>query len=58
MVPGHLCWPVHRVATSDVYRDTLVDILERWTLEDVVDANAVIDAIEGARAASGSGGRP
>lgn len=49
VVPGHLCWPVHRVATGGVYPDGLAVILHRWTLEDVVDANAVMDALDVAR---------
>jgi hypothetical protein len=51
MVPGRLCWPVHRVAVSGDYPDGLHTILTCWTLEDVVDANAVIDALAAARAA-------
>lgn len=54
-VPGHLCWPVHRIATAGVYTDPLATILDRWTLADVVDANAVIDALDEARARAAKG---
>lgn len=50
MVPGHLCWPVHRVATSGHYHDSYADIMSRWTLADLVDAHEVCDAIDTARA--------
>ena len=49
-VPGRLCWPVHRVATSGHYPDGLAVIEERWTLAMVVDACDVCDAIDEARA--------
>ena len=49
-VPGRLCWPVHRVATSGLYTDTLYDIEHRWTLAMVIDASEVCDAIDDARA--------
>lgn len=49
-VPGHLPWPVHRVATSGYYRDSLVEIMTQWSLADVINANGVIDAYEDAKA--------
>lgn len=49
-VPGHLFWPAHRVATSGHYHDTLEAILTRWSLADLVDAVAVCDALDDARA--------
>jgi len=49
-VPGHVAWPVHRIATSGYYRDSLVEIMTRWSLSDVVDANEVIDALEDVKA--------
>jgi len=49
-IPGRLCWPVHRVATSGLYTDGLWTIEHRWTLEMVVDACEVCDAIDDARA--------
>ncbi len=48
-VPGRLCWPVHRVATSGHYPDGLAVIEGDWTLEMVVDACEVSDAIDAAR---------
>lgn len=49
-IPGHIPWPVHRVATSGYYHDALSDIMTRWSLSDVMDANEVIDAYEDAKA--------
>lgn len=49
-VPGHLPWPVHRVATSGYYRDSFVEIMTQWSLADVINANDVIDAYEDAKA--------
>lgn len=50
MIPGHLCWPVHRVATAGLYTDSLHTILTTWSLEDVCDAAMVCDALERAQA--------
>ncbi len=41
-------WLVHRVATSRRYSDTLVDIMERWSIDDVITANEVLDALDDA----------
>ncbi len=41
-----------RVATHERMRDTLDVILDRWTLADVCDANAVLDAFDDAMAAA------
>lgn len=49
VVPGHLPWPVHRVALSE-YGDSLEVVSTRWSLADVVDANLVLDAMDDARA--------
>lgn len=48
-IPGRLCWPVHRVATSGHYPDGLAAIEERWTLSMLVDAHEVCDALDDAR---------
>jgi hypothetical protein len=50
MVPGHLCWPVHRVATSGHYHDSRHTIETRWSLWNLVEAFEVCDAIDTARA--------
>lgn len=47
-VPAGVPWPIHRVATSGHYRDPLHTIVTQWSLADVMQANAVIDAIEAA----------
>lgn len=49
-VPGHLCWPVWRVATSGHFRDALADIQDRWTLAEVADAADLCDALDDAAA--------
>jgi len=58
-VPGHLCWPVHRVATAGLYQDTLATILTEWSLADVADAWCVCEAVDAARAAAAeAAGKP
>lgn len=47
-LPEGVPWPVHRVATSRRYTDSLHTILTEWSLADVWTANAVLDAIEDA----------
>lgn len=48
VIPGHVPWPVHRIAVSD-YHESLHVILARWSLADVVDANLVLDGLDAAR---------
>lgn len=48
-VPSRIPWPLHRVATSGHYRDSLADISERWSLADVVDAWELCDILDDAR---------
>lgn len=43
-------WPLHRVATSGKYSDSLHIISTEWTLVDVWQANDVIDAHDDAAA--------
>lgn len=54
-IPGRLCWPVWRVATSERFRDGLDVIETRWSLEMVADANDVLDAFDDALTAQGGG---
>jgi hypothetical protein len=49
-VPGHIPWPVHRVAISGYYRDALHTILTEWSLADVADAWCVCEAMDAAKA--------
>lgn len=45
------CWPIWRIATSEALRGQQVsDIMTNWTLDDLADANEVLDAIEEAQA--------
>lgn len=48
-LPSRIPWPLHRVATSGYYSDSLSTISDAWSLADVVDACAVCDALDDAR---------
>jgi len=54
-IPGRVCWPVWRVATSDRFKDGLDAIETRWSLEMVCDANDILDAFDDAAAAAAAG---
>jgi hypothetical protein len=41
---------VWRIATSEDYRDSYADIMDRWELSDLQSAHMLLDAIESARA--------
>jgi hypothetical protein len=41
-------WLVHRVAVSRRYSDSLHTILTEWSLDDVITANEVLDALDDA----------
>lgn len=43
-------WPLHRIATSGRYHDSLHAISTEWSLVDVWQANDVIDALADAEA--------
>ena len=45
-LPSHVPWLVHRVAVSRRYSDSLATILDQWSIDDVVTANEVLDALE------------
>lgn len=49
-IPGRVCWPVWRVATSERMRDPLDVIETRWSLAMVADANDILDAFDDAAA--------
>lgn len=51
-VPPHVAheWPLHRVALSKRYPDDFHTICTAWSITDVYDALAVIDALEAAGA--------
>lgn len=55
-VPGTLCWPVWRVATSERFADPLHVIETEWSLAMVADANDVLDAFDDAIAAAAEKG--
>lgn len=55
-VPGHLCWPVWRVAASERFSDALHTIETEWSLAMVADANDVLDAFDDAIAAAAEKG--
>lgn len=41
---------VWKIATHDKIRDSYADICERWTLRDLYDAHALLDAMDAAEA--------
>ena len=45
-LPSTVCWFTHRIASSGRYSDSLEAIEERWSLDDALDAHAVLDAVE------------
>ncbi len=45
-IPPNIRWEVHRVATSQKYMSSLIEIQTQWSLDDVCDAHAVLDAFE------------
>jgi hypothetical protein len=47
-VPPGVLWPLHRVATSGRYHDSLHIISTEWSVADVYDANDLIDALAAA----------
>lgn len=42
-VPAAVCWPIHRVATSQRYGASLLEIQTLWSLDDLMDAIEVLD---------------
>lgn len=49
-LPGDIAWPLHRIATSGKYHDSLHVIESEWSLLDLQQANEVLDAYEDAEA--------
>lgn len=49
-IPAGVPWALHRVATSGYYPDGLHAIATRWTLAMLIDAWALCDAYDAARA--------
>lgn len=49
VIPGRVPWLLHRVAVSGYYHDSLATIASEWSLQDIVDAHDVIDALDEAR---------
>ncbi len=47
-IPGHVPWDLHRIAVSGRYHDPLHTIETAWSLADVWDAHAVLDALDDA----------
>jgi hypothetical protein len=48
-VPPGVQWPIHRVAISGRYNDSLQTISTEWSVRDLWDAIAILDAIEEAK---------
>lgn len=49
IIPTHVDWSVHRIATSELYRVSPHEVRECWTWREVLEANAVLDAFDEAR---------
>lgn len=49
-IPARVPWALHRIATSRRYTDSLHTIATEWSLVDLYDAHAVLDALEDAEA--------
>ena len=47
-IPAHLKdeWTIWRVASSNKFSDSLIDIETLWSLDDLCDANDVLDVLE------------
>lgn len=41
--PKDVCWPIHRVATSERYCSSLLEVQTQWSLDDLMDAIEVLD---------------
>lgn len=51
-VPGGVDWWAHRILSSERYTVSLRELLEDWTLADVLDAHLVLDAFLAAEIAA------
>lgn len=49
-MPEGIHWPVHRIATSRRYSDSLHTILTEWSIADVYAANDLLDELDDAEA--------
>jgi len=38
-----VCWPIHRIATSQRYASSLREIQLEWSVDDLMDAIEVLD---------------
>lgn len=38
-----MCWPIHRIATSQRYASSLREIQLEWSVDDLMDAIEVLD---------------
>ena len=45
-IPQNIRWEVHRVATNQKYTSSLIEIQTQWSIDDVLDAHAVLDTFE------------
>ena len=42
-IPDFIDWNVHRIASSNRYSSSLKEVEEDWSIDDVWDANVVLD---------------
>ena len=45
-IPAHIRWEIHRVVTSEQYKASLIEVQRDWSIDDVMDANEVLDLFE------------
>ena len=50
-------WWAHRIAASTYYGDGLADVVERWTLPQVLEAHAVLDVYDELERTIAEGGK-
>lgn len=43
-LPDEVDWQIHRIASSEYYSSSLIEIQTQWSLEDLLDATIVLDA--------------
>ena len=49
-IPEHIDWDIHRIAISERYKSSLIEIETLWSLDDLLDAHDILDVIERAEA--------
>ncbi len=45
-IPEYIDWNIHRIASSQRYSSSLIEIENEWTIDEVWDANEVLDILK------------